>query len=139
MIKKHISPTLFISISLILLSICVFIGCLFLYFHSNDSLFKNATIIFSSSDDSSLLMMDSSMPVTDAIGKQLSFTPNQTKHGYSEFSISSNMEGMDEVRYEIYGKSVGVSTEIATNYVKLYLTDADTDQPVEGFDQVVPT
>ena len=139
MIRKHGSSTLFISISLILLSICVFIGCLFLYFHSNDAASKNATIIFSSSDDSSLLTMDSSMPVTDAIGKQLSFTPNQTKHGYSEFSISSNMEGMDEIKYEIYAKNIGVSTEIATNYVKLYLTDADTDQPVEGFNQKVPT
>lgn len=137
---QHINSTLFIVISLILLSICVFTGCLLLYFHGDNNDFKNATIVFSYSDDSSELLMDSSMPVTDAIGKQLSFTPNQTKHGYSEFSISSNMEGMDYVRYEIYAKNIGVATELATNYVKLYLTDADTDLPLDGYDvNVVPT
>ena len=123
MVKKHISPTLFISISLILLSICVFIGCLFLYFHSNDSSSKNATIIFSSSDDSSLLMMDSSMPVTDAIGKNLSFTENQTKYGYSDFSISANMEEIDKIHYEIYAKVKEGENTIPSDYVKVYLTD----------------
>lgn len=139
---KHlrINSTLFIVISLILLSICVFTGCLLLYFHGDNNVFKNATIVFSYSDDSSKLLMDSSMPVTDAIGKQLSFTPNQNKHGYSEFSISSNMEGMNSIHYEIYAKNIGVSTELATNYVKLYLTDADTDLPLDGYDSdVVPT
>ena len=136
---KKISSTLFISIFLILLSVFVFIGCLILYFHENSTSSKNATVVVSYSDDSSILMMDSSMPITDAVGKTLSFTPNQTKHGYSEFSISANMAGIDEIRYEIYAKNIGVSTELPTDYVKLYLTDADNDQPLEGFEQSVPT
>lgn len=100
---------------------------------------RNATVVFSYSDDSSMLLMDSSMPITDTVGKKLSFTPNQVKHGYSEFSISANMEGIDKIHYEIYAKNIGVSTELPTDYVKLYLTNADNDQPLEGFDNFVPT
>lgn len=138
--KHHVNSTLIISITLALLAICISAGCLFLYFSGNESSLKNATIVFSYSDDSSKLLMDNSMPITDAIGKQLSFTPNQTKHGYSEFSISSNMQGVDSIHYEIYAKNIGVSTELDSSYVKLYLTDADTDLPLDGFnDGVVPT
>lgn len=100
---------------------------------------RSATVVVSYSDDSSMLMMDSSMPVTDAIGKNLSFTENQTKYGYSDFSISANMEEIDKIHYEIYAKSVGVSTEIPIEYIKLYLTNADNDLPLKGFDNVIPT
>ena len=137
--KKYNHATILIFITLILFALCTFIGCLFLYFHGDDSSFKKATLLFSSST-SSEITVDSSMPITDTLGKQLTFEENQTKYGYSEFSISSNMEGMDSVRYEIYAKNIGVATELATNYVKLYLTDADTDLPLDGYDgDVVPT
>ena len=78
--KQHVNSTLIIFISLVLLTICISVGCLFLYFSGNESSLKNATIVFSYSDDSSKLLMDNSMPVTDAIGKQLSFTPNFSYH-----------------------------------------------------------
>lgn len=138
--NKHINSTVFIGICLILLAICSFTVCLFLYFHGRDSALQNATIVFSYSDNSSKLMIDSSMPITDAIGKKLDYIPDQEKYGYSEFSVFANMQGMDSVQYEIYAKPVGVAVELPTNYVKLYLTDLDKDVPVDGYDGgVVPT
>lgn len=138
--SSYKKSTLYIFIFLVLFAICTFISCLFLYFHERDLMNRNATIVFAFSDNSSKLLLDSSMPITDVVGRQLNFTPNQIKHGYSEFSISSSMEQMDSINYEIYAKSIGVAAELPTDYVKIYLTDADTDQPLSGYEgDVVPT
>lgn len=138
--KKGANSTLFIGIGLILLALCSFTGCLFLYFHGQDSATKNAAIIFSYSNQSSSLMVDSSMPITDAVGKKLDFNSNQTKYGYSEFSLSANMEGTNSVKYEIYAIPVGVAAELPSNYIKVYLTDLEDDKPLDGYDgNNVPT
>lgn len=137
--KKYNHATILIFITLILFALCTFIGCLFLYFHGDDSSFKKATLLFSSST-SSEITVDSSMPITDTLGKQLTFEENQTKYGYSEFSISANMEGMDSIRYEIYAVPVGVALELPKDYVKVYLTEGKKDLPVDGYaGSVVPT
>ena len=132
--KEHINSTLFLGIALVLLALCSFTGCLFLYFHSKDTAEKNAAIIFSYSKQSASLMVDSSMPVTDAVGRKLDFNSNQTKYGYSEFSLSANMEGIDSVKYEIYAIPIGVAAELPSNYIKVYLTNLDNDKPLEGYD-----
>lgn len=138
--KKGINTTLFIAIGLVLFAFGSFTGCLFLYFHGEGTTEKNAAIILSYSNQSSSLMVDSSMPITDAVGKKLDFNSNQTKYGYSEFSLSANMEGMDSVKYEIYAIPVGVAAELPSNYVKVYLTNLDNDKPLEGYDgKSVPT
>lgn len=137
--KQRINSTVFIFVALILLAICVFTGCLLLYFHGNYDSSKNATVVFSYSPNSSKLLIDSSMPITDKLGKQLTFNPNQSKYGYSEFSISSNIEGMESINYEIYAKSVGVAAELPTDYVKIYLTDGNTDAAAFGYEEKVPT
>ena len=94
--------TLFISVVLVLIAIFSLIFCLFLYFYNNKQDIKNATLILSYSDNSSDLVVDNSMPITDVVGKQLTFTPNQTKYGYSEFTVSANFDGMKSIDYEIY-------------------------------------
>lgn len=137
--RQHINSTVFMFIALILLAICVFTGCLLLYFHGNNDLSKKATVLFSYSPNSSKLVIDSSMPITDQLGKELTFNPNQSKYGYSEFSISSNMEGMESINYEIYAKNIGVAVELPTDYVKIYLTDGNTDVAAFGYEQRVPT
>lgn len=137
--SKYNHKSLFIFIALILLAICTFMGCLFLYFKGNDSAEKNATVMISYANQSSELTVDSSMPVTDAIGKQLEYTPNQTKYGYSEFSLTSNMQGVDSVNYEIYAVPLGVAVELPTEYVRMYLTDGDNDLPIVGYQEEIPS
>lgn len=136
-LQQH--QTLFILIILILIAIFSFIFCLFLYSYGNTENTKNATLIFSYSENSNGLEVDNSMPITDAIGKQLTFSPDQTKYGYSEFSISSTMEGIESVNYEIYAIPVGVALELPTDYVKVYLTDGKDDSPMEDYRSSIPT
>lgn len=131
--------TLFISVILILVAIVVFVLCLFLYFSSNVSVTKNVTLVFSYSENSGELVVDNSMPITDSVGKQLDFSIDQTKYGYSEFSIFANMEGLKFIDYEIYAIPVGVALELPTSYVKVYLTDGENDLPVDGYRKLVPT
>lgn len=131
--------TLFISIILILVAIFTFILCLFLYSFGNASDNKNATLVFSYSENSGELVVDNSMPITDTVGKQLEFSANQTKYGYSEFSISANMAGLKSIDYEIYAIPVGVALELPTSYVKIYLTDGKNDLPVDGYRDLIPT
>lgn len=131
--------TLFILAILILVAVFIFIGCVFLYFSSNISDTKNAALIFSYSENSGDLVVDNSMPITDAVGKQLKFSANQEKYGFSEFSISSNMDGLKSVDYEIYAIPVGVAMQLPTDYVKVYLTDGENDLPIDYYRNSVPT
>lgn len=134
---KH--RTLFLLVLLVFFVLLSFLGCLFLYFYSNSRTISNATLIFSYSEDSSDLVVDSSMPVTDTIGKQLTYVPNQTKYAYSEFSLSSTLEGITSIDYEIYAVPVGVAMELPKDYIKVYLTDGRTDLPVDGYRDSIPT
>lgn len=131
--------TLFVSIILGLIAIFSFIFCLFLYFYSNKPSTKNATLIFSYSDNSSDLIVDNSMPITDAVGKQLTFIPNQSKYGYSEFNISANIDGLKSIDYEIYAVQSGVALELPSDYVKIYLTDGQNDLPLDEYRNKIPT
>lgn len=133
---KH--RTLFILLILVLVTIFLLFGCLFLYFYDNNRNVKNATLVFSYSKNSSL-MVDNSMPITDSVGKNLTFSANQKKYGYSEFSVSANMNGLESVEYEIYAVPAGVALELPRNYVKLYLTQGENDLPLEGYRGDVPT
>ena len=131
--------TLFISVVLVLIAIFSLIFCLFLYFYNNKQDIKNATLILSYSDNSSDLVVDNSMPITDVVGKQLTFTPNQTKYGYSEFTVSANFDGMKSIDYEIYAIQTGVSLELPSDYVKVYLTDGHNDLPFDDYRDKIPT
>lgn len=138
-LKKSIHHnSLFILIILVLIAIFSLLFCLFLYFNNRQDI-KNATLIFSYSDNSSDLVVDNSMPITDAVGKQLTFTPNQTKYGYSEFSISANIYGIKSVDYEIYAIQTGVALELPSDYVKVYLTDGHNDLPFDGYRDKIPS
>lgn len=138
--KMVFNRTTVLLISLIVITLFIFSGCLFLYFHGKDNVGKTATVVFSYSDDASKLLIDQSVPITDEVGKNLSFIEGKSQQGYTEFSISSNMFGMESLRYEIYAKSVGVSMELPHRYVKLYLTDGESDLALPGYDERrVPT
>lgn len=133
-------PTFVLLIGLLFIVVFISVICLYLYFHNNDGNSRSATILFSYSEQSSELKVDNSMPITDAIGKQLTFSADQTKYSYSEFSISSNMVGLSSVNYEIYAKVKEGENTIPSDYVKVYLTDGKRDLPLEGYnDKSVPT
>lgn len=131
--------TLFISVIVVFIAICIFFVCLFFYFHTNKVDIKNATLVFSYSEHSSSLVVDNSMPITDAVGKQLAFCSNQDKYAYSEFSISANMNGLNSINYEIYAIPVGVALELPSDYVKIYLTSGTSDLALEGYRENIPT
>lgn len=138
--KKSIhKQSIGLFIGCFIIVICILITCFFLYVHEKDNVGKSATVVFSYSDDASKLFMNNSTPITDEVGRNITFL-NTNQYAYTEFSISSNMIGVDEVKYEIYAKNIGVAVEIPHRYVKLYLTDGDTDLPLKRFDATkVPT
>ena len=70
---KH-RPTFVLLIGLLFIVVFISVICLYLYFHNNDGNSRSATILFSYSEQSSELKVDNSMPITDAIGKQLTFS-----------------------------------------------------------------
>lgn len=134
---RKLHSTFIIALILCLVCFIVFIGCLLLY-KNNDTSLKNATIVLTM-DASSPIAIDNSMPITDALGKELTYAADQTKYGYREFSLSSNLEGLDEVDYEIYVRKIGVPLELSDRYVKVYLTDEDNQavsEEVSTFDQL---
>lgn len=138
--KTKYRPTFVILIGLLVVAVLISIICLYLYSHNNDGNSRSATILFSYSEQSSELMVDNSMPITDALGKQLIFSADQTKYAYSEFSISSNMIGLDSVNYEIYAKVKEGKDLLPSDYIKIYLTDGEKDLPFEGYNgKSVPT
>lgn len=134
---KH--KVLFILLILCFIAIFLLSICLVIYVYDNDRNIRQVTLVYSYSKNSSTLTVDNSMPITDSIGKQLTFSANQEKYGYSEFSVFANMDGMEAIDYEIYVVPVGVALELPKDYVKFYLTREENDLPLDGYQKNVPT
>lgn len=123
--------TTLIFIILILFAIISGVVCYFIYYTATQE--KSADIVFTYSNKNNDIEIDNSSPITDELGKQIEFTPDILKTGYAEISVSANMVGMSSIDYEIVAKDISSVNEISANYIKIYLTDADTDKPLSGY------
>lgn len=113
-----------VCVSLLIVIISALVFCTSLFFNNDN---KKASIVFSYNNNSELIISNTS-PITDELGKNIDFKSNEDKIVYSEFSISSDMVGYDKIDYEIYAKEINTSNAISSNYIKVYLTEANTDR-----------
>ena len=128
--KNRINMILFIC-SLVIIIISGLMFCFSLY--GKDS-HKSIILTYMNNKE---LKIDNSSPITEKLGKNITFNKGDYKTGYMEFSLSSNSGYEEVINYEIC--IVNNSESELSKYVKFYLTDYDTDKPVLNFDKNIPT
>jgi len=129
-------------------NILVFIFCIFaviicgVLFYINTAKEENiGSVVFSYTDDSNIISIDNSLPISDKVGKLLNFSDSDDKvNSYFEFTVDCNLTKNISYDYEIYAtKEVNVN-EISDSYIKIYLTDGSTDKPLSLYNKPsVPT
>ena len=88
--------------------------------------------------NSDILTIENKLPVSTTIGKELNGNGTADGiHGYIEFSIENKSN--EKKKYVILLTKQFMEKEIASSYVKFYLTD-EKDTPFKGFEQnIVPS
>ena len=122
---KYRSKLFIFLVSLIGVFISAILFCLSIYFSNND---KSATVVFSYSSNDLKLRIDNSSPITDELGKSIDIGDNHLKNASLKFSVSASMTGYEKIDYEIYAKEVNNLNSISSDYVKLYLTESNTNR-----------
>ncbi len=122
---KYRSKLFIFLVSLIVVFISAILFCLSIYFSNND---KSATVVFSYSSNDLKLRIDNSSPITDELGKSIDIGDNHLKNASLKFSVSASMTGYEKIDYEIYAKEVNNLNSISSDYVKLYLTESNTNR-----------
>ena len=92
-------------------------------------------------EDSNGISIVNAEPISDEVGKVLSKVEEDKgiNNGYFDFTIASSITGT-AVHYEIYGvdESSG-DNAMDSQFVKVYLTKAETEEALTGYTGVVPT
>ncbi len=101
---------------------------------------STSTITFSYTENTEGIKIENSLPISDTAGKTLQREDSENGiKGYFDFSISCSLSGTTAIQYEIYAVKQPVTMPISDEYIKIYLTNADNESPLKGFDGVVPT
>lgn len=128
--KNKINMILFVC-SLLIIIISGLMFCFSLYGNN-----RHKSIILTYMNNKEL-KIDNSSPITEKLGKNITFNDGDYKTSYMEFSLSSNSNDVGIINYEIC--IVNNSESELSKYVKFYLTDYDTDKPILNFDKSIPT
>ena len=94
-------------------------------------LFKKGDVTVQFEEYGNVVQIDNKLPIGDEIGKKLKYDADQSSANYLEFSIKET-KGYN-TRFEVFVKKKEVTSEINSNYVKLYLTDMN-EKAVSGFE-----
>ena len=82
-------------------------------------------------------------PITDEEGKKLlkqDTTKEQTvTSGYFDFTVSANVTGDANIGYDVYLQNASEGTVLPDKYVKVYLTNGDTEVAYPDYQATVPT
>ena len=81
--------------------------------------------------DTNVIEIHNAVPMADENGKKLNGNKNMF-----DFTVSAKYTGVSSIGYEIY--ATPITQTLDSKYIKVYLTDQN-DQPITGFDSVVPT
>ncbi len=119
----------------ILVLVVIIVG---IFIFNRDSKSKQGSINIDYGSFDKLLYITNALPIGDEMGKSLEEKDIQENvEEYLEFSLKE--EKGKNAKFEIYLKKLGVSKEIDSNYIKLYLTDMN-DKAVSGFESnIIPT
>lgn len=139
--KENKKPAIISMILIVVLFIAV-IGLTYAVFtYSEEGKVKNVVttgnITFSYTEMTNGITLEDALPITDAVGKKLE--KDDKNNGYFDFNVSCTMSGFNNVFYEIYATKEKSDDELAEKYVKVYLTDGTTDEPISGYEKKVPT
>ena len=128
-------------ILIILLMISVISVTYAIFMDSKEGQTKNTvrtgSLTFSYTESSNGIYLENAMPMIDEVGKKLDRSKNND--GYFDFNVSSLIAGTNKIQYEVYATKMKVENQIDDRYVKIYLTDGNSDRPISGYDVEIPT
>ena len=128
--------------------IYVFVCCIVIIFIGGVLIYNNinvdnniGTVIFSYSDDTNVVSIDNSLPISDKVGKVLNLKESDNKaSNFFEFSVDCNLSMNKSYYYEIYATKKDSINNISDSYIKMYLIDGDTGRAFSFYDKSsVPT
>lgn len=138
--KKNKSVVIPIILTFLLLLV-VITTTYAVFIYSKEGVKKNVvstgTLTFTFEETSNGISLTNALPISDSIGKTL--TKDENNNGYFDFNVSCRILGTDVIKYDIYATSVDENNTLPEEYVKIYLTDGNTDNPLEGYEGEVPT
>ena len=131
--EKNNNKSVILSMFLIVMLFIAVIGLTYAIFtYSAEGKIKNkittGTITFNYTETTNGIRLDNALPISDDIGKKLKNDSNN--NGYFDFN---------DVFYEIYATKEQTNDELEEKYVKIYLTDGTTDEPITGYKDNIPT
>lgn len=131
-----------LSGALILLLIVSVVGITYAVFSyqregEKNNVITTGSIIFTYTETTNGINLQNAMPISDEVGKKLERSENN--EGYFDFNVSCSLAGTTRINYEVYATKLNVENPLSEEYVKMYLTDGTTDQPILGYDNDVPT
>lgn len=139
---KENRKTTIIPIILIIVLFIAVIGFTYAIFtYSKEGRVRNivttGNIAFTYTETTNGISLENALPMDDEVGKKLE--KDDTNNGYFDFNVSCTMAGFSNILYEVYSTKETVDDELDEEYVKVYLTDATTDEPLVGYDKTIPT
>ena len=131
-----------LSGALVLLLIVSVVGITYAVFSyqregEKNNVITTGSIIFTYTETTNGINLQNAMPTSDEVGKKLERSENN--EGYFDFNVSCSLAGTSRINYEVYATKLNVENPLSEEYVKMYLTDGATDQPILGYDNDVPT
>ena len=131
-----------LSGALILLLIVSVVGITYAVFSyqregEKNNVITTGSIIFTYTETTNGINLQNAMPISDEVGKKIERSENN--EGYFDFNVSCSLAGTARINYEVYATKLNVENPLSEEYVKMYLTDGTTDQPILGYDNDVPT
>lgn len=131
-----------LSGALILLLIVSVVGITYAVFSyqregEKNNVITTGSIIFTYTETTNGINLQNAMPISDEVGKKLERSENN--EGYFDFNVLCSLAGTARINYEVYATKLNVENPLSEEYVKMYLTDGTTDQPILGYDNDVPT
>ena len=103
-----------------------------------NNVITTGSIVFSYTENSNGIKLTNAMPTSDSVGKKLD-NNEDSNNSFFDFRVSSSIAGTTRINYEVYATKENVENPLDDKYVKIYLTDGTTDQPISGYDSDVPT
>ncbi len=116
---------------------------------------STGTLTFSYSEGSASINIVDAHPISDEVGKtieaqdikgagSIAANPQGSSLSYAgvfDFEVAASMSSPQEINYEIYGTETSpMENKLENQYVKIYLTDQDSDSPAsEKYQSSVPT
>ncbi len=97
---------------------------------------STGALTFTYTETTNGIYLTDAMPMSDSTGKKLDRQGDNA--GYFDFNVSCNVAGTSAINYELYATPIGVDNPLSWDYVKIYLTDASTDQALIGYSEEVP-